>query len=122
MKPTMKLFFKILHIFLVVVTLLSGIVKVIGIRTEFMRITHVGFDDWQITVFGMVQITVALLLVFQKTMKFGAIAYSIVYAYATWYYFSFDLEPKITPILLTIAPLLLLGIRNTQSRKNLNLK
>jgi len=44
---------------LVVLTLLSGIIKVIGIRMEFMRITHVGFDDWKITVFGIAQVASA---------------------------------------------------------------
>jgi len=64
-----------------------------------------------------VQIAVALLLAFSKTMRFGAIAYSIVYAYATWHYFSFDLYPKIAPILLTILPLVLIGLKNKQAIK-----
>lgn len=84
---------------------------------EFMRITHVGFDEWKITVFGFVQIVAALLLTFQKTMTVGAIAYSLVYAYVTWHYFAYDLQPKVMPILLTILPIVLIVFKKTHIYK-----
>lgn len=104
----LEIFFKALHIILVALTLLSGIVKVIGVRMEFMRVTQVGFDDWKITFLGFLQILSALLLAFKKTMIVGAVTYSLVYIYVAWHYFANDLHPKFAPILLAVLPIVLI--------------
>lgn len=81
---------------------------------DFMRITQVGFDNWKITIFGIVQVLVALLFAFKKTMTAGAVAYSLIYAFASWYYFSYDLQPKVAPVLLTILPIAFIILKRHQ--------
>lgn len=103
-----SMLFRALHIFLVVLTMISGTAKVIGIRMDFMRVTHVGFDNWQITAFGAVQIGVALLLAFKRTMNLGAVLYSLMYMYVTFHYIVNDLHPKVPPILLAVLPVILI--------------
>ncbi len=110
----LEIFFKVLHIILVALTLVSGIVKALGVRMEFMRVTQVGFDDWKITFLGFLQIVAALLLAFKKTMVIGAVFYSLVYMYVTWHYFANDLHPKFAPILLAVLPIVLIVYRKSR--------
>jgi len=76
-----------------------------------MKITHVGFDDWKITLFGVAQVLSALLLAIPRTMIIGAVAYSLTYVYVTWQYFTYDQSPKFLPILLCVLPLVLIFLK-----------
>jgi len=107
----MKFFTRILHILLVALSFLSGMIKVIGVRIEFMKITHIGFDDWKITLFGVAQVLSALLLAIPKTIIIGAAAYSLTYVYVARQYFAYDQSPKFLPVLLCVLPIILIFLK-----------
>ncbi|MBL4657724.1 MAG: hypothetical protein JKX73_06965 [Flavobacteriales bacterium] len=104
--------------FLVTLTIISGIVKLLGVRMDFMRITHVEFENWQISVFGIVQIVVGLLVAWPKYRRIGLIAYSAIYLFASYFYFKYDLNPKLVPLLLSTVPLIILGFKIKQLSDN----
>ncbi len=107
----MKFFARILHILLVGLSFLSGMIKVLGVRADFMKITHIGVDDWKITLFGAAQVLSALLLAIPKIMAVGVVAYCLTYAYVSWQYFTYDQSPKLLPVLLCVLPLALVFLK-----------
>jgi len=82
-----------------------------SVRIEFMKITHIGFDDRKITLFGAAQVLSALLLAIPKTMIMGVVAYSLTYVYVAWQYFNYDQSPKFLPLLLCVLPIVLIFLK-----------
>jgi len=108
----MSRFYNVLLGFLIALTSASGLVKLFGVRMDFMRITHVEFADWQITFFGAIQVITGLLVFYPASRKIGLFVYSSIYLFASYFYFTYDLSPKAVPLLLSVLPIVAIILRN----------
>ena len=74
---------KVNLILLILLSLSTGVVKVMGFEADVKIFEGIGFSYLATVLFGVVQVAGGLLLVFEKTRKMGAIVMTVTFVIAS---------------------------------------
>ena len=74
---------QVLLIILILLSLATGITKIIQMPAEMELFQYAGFTKWMIIVFGAIQVLGGLLLIPTKYRKYGAMIMLLTFAIAT---------------------------------------
>lgn len=103
----MKILKKVNLVLLTLLSVTSGIAKIMQLPQEIQFFGDAGFGETPVILFGVAQLAGGVLLVFQKVRELGAIIVAVTFCISTVLIFK---DGKIAFGFISILPILMLGI------------